>query len=57
MSGGVTYVLTIEVDSLPGQAVGIKEQLAMDMEQRYGSVRVVSVREKPGPQVEQMRFY
>ena len=36
--------ITIRVDAPPGQAIGIKEALAMDLE-RYGDVRVVSVEE------------
>lgn len=37
-------IITIEVDAPAGQAIGIKEQLAMDLE-RYGNTRVVSVEE------------
>lgn len=37
-------VITIEVDAPAGQAIGIKEALAMDME-KYGDTRVVSVKE------------
>ena len=32
----------MEVDAPPGQAIGVKEHLAMEAE-RYGDVRVVSV--------------
>ena len=45
-------IITIHVDAPVGQAIGIKEQLAMDLE-RYGDTRVISVEEvKP----EQMRI-
>lgn len=37
-------IITIHVDAPAGQAIGIKEQLAMDLE-RYGDTRVVSVQE------------
>lgn len=36
--------IVMDVDSPVGQAIGIKEALAMDLE-RYGDVRVVSVEE------------
>lgn len=36
--------ITIEVDAPPGQAIGVKEFLAMEAE-RYGDARVVSVEE------------
>ena len=38
-------VITVEVNAPPGQAIGIKESIAMDLE-RYGDVKVVSVTEK-----------
>ena len=38
-------IITIEVDRPPGQAIGIKEQIAMELE-RYGDTRVISVQEK-----------
>lgn len=37
-------IITMEVDAPAGQAIGIKEALAMDLE-RYGDVRVISVDE------------
>ena len=36
--------ITIQVDAPPGQAIGIKEELAMHLEQ-WGDARVVEVRE------------
>lgn len=38
-------ILTIAVDAPAGQAIGVKETIAMDLE-KYGDVRVVSVVEK-----------
>ena len=35
-------VITVYVNAPPGQAIGIKEQIAQDLE-RYGDTRVVSV--------------
>lgn len=37
--------ITVQVDAPPGQAIGIKEDLATYLE-RFGDVRVVSVTEK-----------
>lgn len=37
-------IITIHVDRPAGQAIGIKEQIAMDLE-RYGDTRIVSVEE------------
>lgn len=37
-------IVTIEVDAPAGQAIGVKEHLAMVLE-RFGDTRVVSVRE------------
>lgn len=37
--------ITIEVDRPSGQAIGIKEAIAMDLE-RYGDVRVVRIEEE-----------
>ena len=34
--------ITVHVNAPPGQAIGIKEQIAQDLE-RYGDTRVVSV--------------
>lgn len=34
--------IIIEVDAPPGQAIGVKESLAMEAE-RYGDARVVSI--------------
>lgn len=44
--------ITIRVDAPAGQAIGIKEAIAQDLE-KYGDVRVVSVVEK---RPEQMRM-
>ena len=38
-------IITIEVNARTGQAIGIKEDLALYLE-RYGDARVVSVEEK-----------
>lgn len=46
-------IITIEVNARPGQAIGIKEDLAMFLE-RYGDARVVSIQDAPGRQMEQM---
>lgn len=45
-------IITVHVNAPAGQAIGIKEQIAMDLE-RYGDTSVVSVKEV-GP--EQMRI-
>lgn len=45
--------ITLKVKAPAGQAIGIKEWLAMELE-RFGDVRVVSIEddlEKPGAQV------
>lgn len=47
-------VITIHVNAPPGQAIGIKEQIAQDLE-RYGDTRVVSV-EEIKPAYQQMRI-
>lgn len=46
-------IITIEVNARSGQAIGIKEDLALYLE-RYGDARVVSVEEAPQGQMEQM---
>lgn len=46
-------ILTITVDAPVGQAVGVKESIAQDLE-KYGDVRVVSVVEK---RPEQQSFF
>lgn len=46
-------IITIEVNARPGQAIGIKEDLALYLE-RYGDALVVSVEEAPQRQMEQM---
>lgn len=46
-------IVTVEVNARPGQAIGIKEDLALYLE-RYGDARVVSVEEAPQKQMEQM---
>lgn len=43
-------IITIRVDAPAGQAIGIKEAIAQDLE-KYGDVRVVSVREQGGEQL------
>ena len=45
--------ITIKVNAPPGQAIGIKEHLAMCLE-KYGDTRVVSIVEDDRP--EQMRI-
>ena len=37
-------VITVHVNRPAGQAIGIKEQIALDLE-KYGDVRVVSIEE------------
>lgn len=46
-------IITVQVNAPAGQAIGIKEDLAMHLE-RWGDARVVSVEQKPPPQIEQM---
>lgn len=46
-------IITVQVDAPAGQAIGIKEDLSMHLE-RWGDARVVSVEQKPQPQMEQM---
>lgn len=42
-------IVTIHVDAPAGQAIGIKESIAQDLE-KYGDVRVVAVEERiPNP--------
>ena len=48
-------IITVEVSRPPGQAIGIKEQIAMELE-KFGDTRVVSVQEKPEPRMEQMQI-
>lgn len=43
--------ITVDVDAPAGQAIGIKEQIAMDLE-RYGDTRVVLVEEIQPRQME-----
>ena len=43
-------VITIKVDAPPGQAIGVKESLAMYLEQ-YGDAKVVEVREELPEQI------
>lgn len=42
--------ITLEVDAPVGQAIGVKEAIAMDLE-KYGDVRVVRVEEIGGEQM------
>lgn len=39
-------ILTVHVDAPAGHAIGVKEAIAMDLEEKYGDVRVVSIEEK-----------
>lgn len=39
-------ILTIAVDAPAGQAIGVKESVTYDLEEKYGDVRVLSVVEK-----------
>lgn len=48
-------IITVQVNAPAGQAVGIKEDLAMYLE-RFGDIRVVSVTEEQ-PQYRQMGLY
>lgn len=43
--------ITVDVDAPAGQAIGIKEQIAMDLE-KYGDTRVVRVEEIRPQQME-----
>lgn len=45
--------IVVQVDAPPGQAIGIKEDLAMYLE-RFGDARVVSIREVPPEQIKIM---
>lgn len=45
-------IITVQVNAPAGQAIGVKEAIAQDLE-KYGDVRVVAVEEK-GP--EQMKL-
>lgn len=47
-------IITVHVNAPPGQAIGIKEQIAQDLE-RYGDTRVVSV-EEINPSYQQMQI-
>lgn len=49
----IMLIITVQVNAPAGQAIGIKEDLAMHLE-RWGDARVVSVEQKPQPQMEQM---
>ena len=50
-------VITVHVNRPAGQAIGIKEQIAQDLE-KYGDVRVVSIEEvqPKKPTYEQMQL-
>lgn len=45
--------IVLDVDAPSGQTIGVKEALAMDLEEKYGGVRVVSVEVR---EPEQMRL-
>lgn len=47
-------IITVRVDAPMGQAIGIKEQIAMDLE-KYGDTRVVSVEEIKPEQIRMER--
>jgi len=49
----MSYIITLQVNAPPGQAIGIKEDLAMYCE-RYGDVLVISVQEPSAKPMEQM---
>lgn len=49
----IVLTITIKVNAPPGQAIGVKEHLAMCLE-RFGDVRVVSIKEDDRP--EQMQI-
>lgn len=51
--GRAMLIITVQVNAPAGQAIGIKEDLAMHLE-RWGDARVVSVEQKPQAQMEQM---
>lgn len=40
------YTITVKLKAPPGQAIGIKECVAMELE-RFGFCRVVEIREEP----------
>ena len=46
-----TYIITLRVDALPGQAIGIKEYYAMCGE-KFGDTRVIRVEEIVPEQIE-----
>lgn len=46
--------ITIEVNAPAGQAIGIKEHLAMELE-RFGGVRVVDIREDLPEQISMLQ--
>ena len=48
--GDKMLIITVQVNAPAGQAIGIKEDLAMHLEQ-FGDSRVVSVEEVPERQV------
>lgn len=50
-------VITVHVNAPPGQTIGVKEQIAQDLE-RYGDTRVVSVEvvQSPQPVFRQMQI-
>ncbi len=50
-------VITVHVNQPAGQAIGVKEQIAQDLE-KYGDVRVVSIEEvqQRKPRYEQMQL-
>jgi len=49
----MNYIITLQVNAPPGQAIGIKEDLAMYCE-RYGDVHVISVQEPLARPMEQI---
>lgn len=47
-------IITVHVNAPAGQAIGIKEQIAQDLE-RFGDTRVISIEEIASPN-KQMEF-
>ena len=43
-------IITIQVDAPPGQAIGVKEHLAMCLE-RFGDTKVLEIREDKPEQI------
>lgn len=50
------FIFTFEVDCQEWQIIGAKELIAMEIEKKYGNIRLVSVKEKSGQRMEQAQF-